>query len=83
MILVLSINPLNMSTSNGRTIANMFLEYPKDDILNLYISGNPDLNLAHYINVSDRSAVLGKMRQNKNHSVIPAPTKHNFNKSLF
>ena len=68
MILIISNNPLSLTNSNGRTISNMLLEYDKNEIVNLFINGNPDYNLcSNFIKISDRDAFLGKIEVNPHH----------------
>ena len=63
MILILSNNPLSYSDSNGRTIANMFLSYKKEELLNVFISGTPEIKLANYIQITDKDALLGTLKE--------------------
>ena len=62
MILILSNNPLSYSDSNGRTIANMFLSYKKEELLNVFISGTPETKLANFIQITDKDALLGTLK---------------------
>ena len=63
MILIISNNPLSLTNSNGRTMANMFSLFKKEEILNIYINGNPDYTLANFINITDKDAFFGVVKQ--------------------
>ena len=62
MILILSNNPLSYCDSNGRTIANMFLSYKKEELLNIFISGVPETKLANFIQITDKDALFGTLK---------------------
>ena len=57
-LLVVSNEPLNKSSSNGRTMANLLAAFAPSELAQFYIHGAPDLSLcANYYRVSDRDAL--------------------------
>lgn len=73
-VLVISNNCFSKTNSNGRTLGNLFYNYEKSKISQLYISGEPDYDYCkNYFCISDREVlnnVLGKNNnQHKNFSV--------------
>ena len=69
-ILILSHEPLSNKSSNGRTLRNFFLNYPREQIAQFYLHGVPDDEVcANFFRVSDRDALnsfLLKKKENKN-----------------
>ena len=88
--LVLSNECFSRNTSNGRTLGNFFLGWPKECLAQFFLSGSPDdYYCEHYFQVSDRqalNAILGKkncgssvelqQEQSKNASARPAQKLH-------
>ncbi len=57
-ILVLSNDCFSDSNSNGRTLKNFFVGYPKEKLAQFFLHGVPDLSVCdHYFNVSDTDAL--------------------------
>lgn len=57
-VLVVSNNCFNKSDSNGRTLMNFFMGYPKENLAQFYLHGEPDFNVcANYYCVSDNDAL--------------------------
>ena len=58
-VLIISNGCFNKSDSNGRTIMNFFVGYPKDKIAQFYLHGEPDFNVCkNYYQVSDMDALV-------------------------
>lgn len=57
-VLVISNNSFNKSDSNGRTLMNFFMDYPKENIAQFYLHGEPDFDIcANYYCVSDKDSL--------------------------
>ena len=57
-LLVVSNEPFSASSSNGRTLMNFFIGYPKEKLAQFYIHGNPDESFcANYYQNSDNDAL--------------------------
>lgn len=57
-LLIASNEPLSNSTSNGRTLRNLLLDIPKEQIAQFYIHGTPDLSVCSTLySVTDRDAL--------------------------
>jgi glycosyltransferase involved in cell wall biosynthesis len=55
-ILVISNDPFSQSDSNGRTLGNFFLDYPKGELAQIYLNSAPlDLIDCAYFQISDRN----------------------------
>lgn len=67
-ILVISNEPFNASSSNGRTMQNFLRNRKPEDLAQFYIHGTPDLDFCHhYFQVSDgdalRTFLCGKKKE--------------------
>ena len=57
-VMIISNEPLSNTSSNGRTLRNFFLDFPKEQIAQFYIHGEPDGGVcSSYYQVSDRDAL--------------------------
>lgn len=57
-VLVISNDAFSLGDSNGRTLGNFFLDYPKDSLAQLYINSAPlDMIDCRYFQISDRSVL--------------------------
>lgn len=63
-VLVLSNECFSKMSSNGRTLGNFFVSWPKKNLAQFYVSGTPDIEFCeNYFHVSDRhalNAILGR-----------------------
>ena len=61
-VLVISNECFSHTSSNGRTLGNFMLGWPKDKLAQFYLSGKPDVSYCeNYFHVSDRQAINALM----------------------
>lgn len=64
-VLVISNECFSKSSSNGRTLGNFFVGWPKDNLAQFFLTGKPDSEYCeNYYHVSDRQALNALLRKN-------------------
>lgn len=70
-VLVISNECFSKSSSNGRTLGNFFVGWPKDNLAQFFLSGRPDRDYCeNYYQESDRQALNALFRDNNTGGVI-------------
>ena len=70
-LLVVSNEPFNASSSNGRTMQNFLRNVEPQDLAQFYIHGTPDLDFCHhYFQVSDGDALWVFLRGKKREKAV-------------
>lgn len=63
-VLVISNECFSKTSSNGRTLGNFFIGWPKDQLAQFYLTGSPDYDYcSHFFQVSDRNALNAILRK--------------------
>ena len=70
-VLVISNECFSKSSSNGRTLGNFFVVWPKKNLAQFFLSGEPDSDYCeNYYHVSDRQALNALFRKNNTGGVV-------------
>lgn len=71
-ILIISNEALSEASSNGRTMRNLLLNIPKENLAQFYLHGTPDRNICdNFYCVSDRAALNAFLCKKQKRSVQP------------
>ena len=80
-ILIISNEPLSDVSSNGRTMKNMLLNIPKENLAQFYLHGVPDRDVCdNYFCVSDRDALNAFLCRKKTNSAVHSALAPNPNR---
>lgn len=84
-VLVLANDPFSLENSNGRTLGNFFLDYPKEQLAQLFLNADPlDMIDCRYFQISDRSLLrhfthfskVGQERHYDPHPLVDSNSAH-------